>query len=146
MSRKAIELPNEAATLQLGASLASKISKGLVFLEGPLGSGKTTLARGWLRALGHDGPVKSPTYTIVEPYSLRGMDILHIDLYRIDNSRELDYIGLLEQLELSHLQLVEWPEQGRGQLPSADVVISLASQSEGRIAYISYFNEYSSMC
>ncbi|MCY4143123.1 MAG: tRNA (adenosine(37)-N6)-threonylcarbamoyltransferase complex ATPase subunit type 1 TsaE [Gammaproteobacteria bacterium] len=146
MSRQQIELADEAATLQLGASLASKISTGLVYLQGPLGSGKTTLARGWLRALGHEGPVKSPTYTIVEPYRLRGVDVLHIDLYRIDNSRELDYIGLLEQLELSHLQLVEWPEQGRGQLPPANVVISLATQREGRIAIISYFNEYSSMC
>ncbi len=146
MRRQEVELANEAATLQLGATLAAKIPWGLVFLQGQLGSGKTTLARGWLRALGHRGPVKSPTYTIVEPYRLSNIDILHIDLYRIENSLELDYIGLLEQLELSHLQLVEWPEQGRGQLPSADVVISLASRGEGRIAYISYFNEYSLTC
>ena len=141
MGRQEIELVDEEATLDLGASLAQRVTQGLVFLSGPLGSGKTTLVRGWLRALGHVGPVKSPTYTLVEPYSLRGLDILHIDLYRIDNSGELDYIGLLEQLELSHLQFVEWPEQGRGTLPSPDLAIKLANLGDGRIANISYFNE-----
>ncbi len=97
--------------------------------------------RGWLRALGHKGPVTSPTYTLIEPYSLKGLEILHIDLYRIEHFEELDYIGLQEQLELSHLQFVEWPEQGRERLPSPDVVIELAVQGEGRIANIRFFNE-----
>ena len=136
-----MELPTELSTLDLGAALSQRISKGLVFLHGPLGSGKTTLVRGWLRALGHKGPVTSPTYTLIEPYRLKGLEILHIDLYRIEHFEELDYIGLQEQLELSHLQFVEWPEQGRERLPSPDVVIELAVQGEGRIANIRYFNE-----
>ncbi|MCY3884782.1 MAG: tRNA (adenosine(37)-N6)-threonylcarbamoyltransferase complex ATPase subunit type 1 TsaE [Gammaproteobacteria bacterium] len=141
MNCQLVELATETDTLALGASLAKRIESGLVFLEGELGSGKTTLVRGWLRALGRKGPVTSPTYTLIEPYSLNGVHILHIDLYRIEKIEELNYIGLLEQLELSHLQLVEWPEQGSEVLPSPDLVVKLTRKGEGRTANIGFFND-----
>jgi tRNA threonylcarbamoyladenosine biosynthesis protein TsaE len=136
-----IELATEEETLEFGASLAPRVERGLVFLQGDLGTGKTTLVRGWLRALGQRGPVTSPTYTLIEPYQLNGIDILHIDLYRIENIEELDYIGILEQLELSRLQFVEWPEQGSEVLPAPDVVIKLARKGSGRTANIGFFND-----
>lgn len=145
MKCQLIELPTEQETLELGGSLAQSVKCGLVFLQGELGTGKTTIVRGWLRALGRKGPVTSPTYTLIEPYQLNGIDILHIDLYRIENIEELDYIGLLEQLELSHLQLVEWPEQGSEVLPEPDVVIKLARKGNGRTANIGYFNDQIAM-
>ena len=145
MKRQLVDLATEEETLKLGESLAQSVKRGLVFLQGDLGSGKTTLVRGWLGALGQKGPVTSPTYTLIEPYRLNGIDILHIDLYRIENVEELDYIGLLEQLELSHLQLVEWPEQGSEVLPEPDVVIKLARKGNGRTANIGYFNDQIAM-
>ena len=141
MQSKTVPLPTVSATIALGAALATEIREGLVYLQGALGTGKTTLVRGWLQALGHAGAVTSPTYTLIEPYSLNGIEILHIDLYRIEKSVEIDYIGLLEQLELSHLQLVEWPEQGRERLPDPDVVIQLTTEGSGRSADIRYFND-----
>lgn len=127
-------------TLALGKSLATKIRTGLIFLYGDLGAGKTTLVRGWLRALGYVGPVASPTYTLIEPYELQGIDILHIDLYRLAKPSEIEYIGLLEQMELSHLQLIEWPEQGGNLLPAPDLAIHLQAVEEARAATVRYFN------
>ena len=145
MKCQLIELATEEETLELGASLSQRVDRGMVFLQGDLGTGKTTLVRGWLRALGQKGPVTSPTYTLIEPYQLNGIDILHIDLYRIENVEELDYIGLLEQLELSRLQFVEWPEQGSEVLPAPDIVIKLAKKGSGRIANIGFFNDQISL-
>ncbi|MCG5516572.1 MULTISPECIES: tRNA (adenosine(37)-N6)-threonylcarbamoyltransferase complex ATPase subunit type 1 TsaE [unclassified Ectothiorhodospira] len=126
-------LPDESATRAFGARLASTSPKrGLVFLEGDLGAGKTTLVRAFLRALGHHGPVKSPTYTLVEPYAIGGRRILHCDLYRLADPEELEYLGLREDLDDATLALVEWPSQGAGWLPVPDLVLSLTPQGDGR--------------
>lgn len=119
-------LADDAATEAVGAALAPVLAgrAGVVTLRGELGAGKTTLVRGLLRALGHLGAVRSPTYTLVEPYELHGSRVLHIDLYRIGDARELDGLGLREELG-GALVLVEWPERATGALPPADLEITL---------------------
>ncbi|WP_156500086.1 tRNA (adenosine(37)-N6)-threonylcarbamoyltransferase complex ATPase subunit type 1 TsaE [Ectothiorhodospira sp. BSL-9] len=127
------ELPDEQATQAFGARLAATCPlRGLVFLQGDLGAGKTTLVRAFLRALGHAGPVKSPTYTLVEPYEINGRRILHFDLYRLADPEELEYLGVREDMDDATLNLVEWPSQGAGWLPVPDLVLSLSPQGEGR--------------
>ena len=135
-SGQSIELQDEAATLELGAKLTTMVTQGIVYLHGPLGSGKTTLVRGYLRALGHTGSVKSPTYTLVEPYEFDALSIVHLDLYRVTDPVELAYIGLDELLADSPLAFVEWPENGKGYLPPPDTSIRLGLKGEGRIAEI----------
>ena len=131
-------LPDEAATLALGEVLVDVLAGApLVFLEGQLGAGKTTLVRGILRALGHQGSVKSPTYTLLEPYEVGGRTIYHFDLYRIGNGEELDFIGIDELMDADALKLVEWPERGSTRLPSPDVVIRLSLEGEGRRVEVS---------
>ncbi|MCG5494501.1 tRNA (adenosine(37)-N6)-threonylcarbamoyltransferase complex ATPase subunit type 1 TsaE [Ectothiorhodospira variabilis] len=127
------ELPDEQATRAFGARLAATCPlRGLVFLQGDLGAGKTTLVRAFLRALGHVGPVKSPTYTLVEPYEIGGRRILHFDLYRLADPEELEYLGVREDMDDATLNLVEWPSQGEGWLPVPDLVLSLSASGEGR--------------
>ncbi len=138
--KRVLPLSNLEATEALGASLATQFRRGLVFLRGPLGAGKTTLVRGWLRALGYDGPVKSPTFTLVEPYELDSVQILHFDLFRIANPSEIEYIGMLEHLETSQLQFVEWPERGESHLPDPDLDIQLEYDGPYRQAMISVEN------
>jgi len=104
----------------------------VVFLHGQLGAGKTTLVRGILRALGHDGVVKSPTYTLLEPYEIGDRMIYHFDLYRIADSEELDFIGIDELMDAEAIKFVEWPEHGGRRLPPADVDIHLSLEGEGR--------------
>lgn len=126
-------LADEAATLALGETLAGVLVPGLVIhLCGDLGAGKTTLARGLLRGLGHQGPVRSPTYTLMEPYDAPGLRCLHLDLYRLSDPEELDYLGLREELNGDVVVLVEWPERGGDALPSADLRITLEDRGEGR--------------
>jgi tRNA threonylcarbamoyladenosine biosynthesis protein TsaE len=103
-----------------------------VFLRGQLGAGKTTLVRGILRALGHEGAVKSPTYALLEPYEIGETTIYHFDLYRIGASEELDFIGMDELLDAEAIKFVEWPERGSGRLPNPDVDIHLSLEGEGR--------------
>jgi tRNA threonylcarbamoyladenosine biosynthesis protein TsaE len=103
----------------------------VVFLEGELGAGKTTLVRGILRGLGWRGNVKSPTYTIVEPYELDGVNLYHFDLYRLADAEELDYLGLREMLGHGML-FFEWPERGEGFLPQPDCVIRIDHKERGR--------------
>ncbi len=136
---KAVEgyLADAAATEALGARLAAvRPNDGVVHLIGDLGAGKTTLVRGFLRAAGHHGSVKSPTYTLVEPYELAGRPLYHLDLYRLADPEELEFIGLREMLS-GALLLVEWPDQGRGVLPEPGLVITLAAEGEGRRAKLS---------
>jgi tRNA threonylcarbamoyladenosine biosynthesis protein TsaE len=126
-------LADEAATLSFGQTLVEILgSRSLVFLHGQLGAGKTTLVRGILRALGHEGAVKSPTYALLEPYEIGDTTIYHFDLYRIGASEELDFIGMDELLDADAIKFVEWPERGSGRLPSPDVDIHLSLEGEGR--------------
>ena len=129
------QLPDAETTEELARRLASCAPpRAVVFLEGDLGAGKSTLARAWLRALGVTGAIKSPTYTLVERYPLPAGEAVHLDLYRLAAASELDFLGLDELAADASLWLVEWPERGRDGLPAPDLVIHLAAQGEGRRA------------
>jgi tRNA threonylcarbamoyladenosine biosynthesis protein TsaE len=111
---------------RLGHALIDKYQGcALVLLHGELGVGKTTLVRGILRAIGHSGVVKSPTYTLLEPYSLGGQDAYHFDLYRINDPEELNFVGFDEIIDGPGLKLIEWPERADGWLPKEQAVVSL---------------------
>ncbi len=131
-------LADETGTEQLGQALASAIktsAEGLVvFLEGDLGMGKTTLSRGLIRGLGHQGAVKSPTFTLVEPYEHLDPLVYHFDLYRLGDPEELEYMGVRDYFQPGQVCLIEWPERGRGVLPPADLKVRLNRQDQGRIA------------
>ncbi len=128
-------LPDENATLVLGAALSHGLEPGLVvFLHGELGAGKTTLVRGALRALGHAGNVKSPTYTLVELYTISRLNLHHFDFYRFHDPREWIDAGFRDTFDGLNVSLVEWPEKAEGLLPPADVEITLRIQDAGRLA------------
>lgn len=133
-----VPLPDSNATEALGARLAPVlIHGGVVFLSGELGAGKTTLSRALLRAFGHTGAVRSPTYTLVEPYEIDGRPIYHLDLYRIADAGELEFLGLRDWLLPGRLLLVEWPERGQGFLPAPDLHLRLDYDGDGRRATLS---------
>ncbi len=133
MTSTSLYLADEKATEKFGRALAAATKvKGLVYLVGDLGAGKTTLARGVMRALGHKGAVKSPTYTLVEPYELQDKRVYHFDLYRLEDPEELEYMGVWDYLNDEALCLVEWPEKGEGLLPTCDLEIVLTTQDSGR--------------
>ncbi|MDS4070151.1 MAG: tRNA (adenosine(37)-N6)-threonylcarbamoyltransferase complex ATPase subunit type 1 TsaE [Candidatus Competibacter sp.] len=126
-------LDSAAATEALGARLAAALAPGCVlYLSGELGAGKTTLARGLLRALGHRGTAKSPTYTLVEPYQVADRRLFHWDLYRLADPEELEFLGLRDQVDGEAVLLIEWPERGRGELPAADLAVTLDYAGAGR--------------
>jgi tRNA threonylcarbamoyladenosine biosynthesis protein TsaE len=127
------EIYGEEAMESFGEVISSALKAGgVVYLEGDLGMGKTTLVRGMLHGLGYQGPVKSPTYTIVEPYELIGLEAYHFDLYRVADAEELEFMGVRDYFMPGNLCLIEWAEMGRGALPEADLVISLGLIRQGR--------------
>ena len=131
-----IHLPDPAATERAGAALARALAGGMVIaLHGDLGAGKTTLVRGVLRALGWSGPVKSPTYTLVEYYAVSSLHLYHFDFYRFADPNEWETAGLAECFRNDSVCLVEWPERVGGLLPAADLDVTLAHaapDAEGR--------------
>jgi tRNA threonylcarbamoyladenosine biosynthesis protein TsaE len=128
-----LHLPDEAATLMWGSRLAEITRPGLViYLHGDLGAGKTTLIRGLLHGLGHVGKVKSPTYTLVEPYVISGLNLYHFDLYRFVDPEEWDASGFRDYFNAQSVCFVEWPEKASGLLPKADIDIVLEPQGQGR--------------
>ena len=135
---QALELPDAAATEALGKQLARLLPADpagwTILLEGDLGAGKSTLARAMLREFGHAGPVPSPTYTLVEPYQFAGFVVYHVDLYRIVDTEELEFLGWPELRE--GLLLVEWPERVKGLAEQADICIRLTLDDPGRNAAI----------
>lgn len=123
---------DESATLALGHELADLFRPGgIVYLSGDLGAGKTTLVRGLLRALGFEGRVKSPSYGLIESYTIGGRDIHHLDLYRLGHGEEIAYLGLEDLVGESSLLLVEWPERGAGWLPAADWQVRIDDHASG---------------
>lgn len=137
----AFELIGPDATVAAGHSLGEALARVrpatfVIFLEGPLGAGKTTLARGVLAGLGHRGRVPSPTYTLVEPYDLAAVRVIHIDLYRVRDPRELDDLALPELLGESTYALIEWPDHGVGHLPAADLIVRLELSPQGRHIHV----------
>ena len=129
-------LEDEAATAALAARLAALQPRpAVVYLRGDLGAGKSTLARAWLRALGVSGTIRSPTYTLVERYPVEGGEAWHLDLYRIGDAGELEFLGLDEGAAV--LWLVEWPERGAAALPAADLHVALAVEGTGRSVSLS---------
>ena len=133
MSEVTLYLTDEQAMSDFGARIA-RITEGhgLIFLEGNLGMGKTTLSRGIIRGLGHVGAVKSPTFTLVEPYEIGDIRAFHFDLYRLVDPEELEFLGIRDYFEDDALCLIEWPDKGAGFLPKPDLTITISPQDSGR--------------
>lgn len=132
-------LASAEETTALGAAIAGLCAArpgGVIYLEGPLGAGKTTLARGLLRALGVRGTIRSPTYTLLEPYEAEGRALVHLDLYRLDGPRELEPLGLRDYPPERTWWLVEWPERGGDRLPPPDLRVVLAHEGATRRAHL----------
>ena len=133
-------LADEAATVLAGHNLASAVAPFIaaapgaivIYLHGRLGAGKTTLCRGFLRGFGHEGSVKSPTYTLVEPYHPPGGEVYHFDLYRLKDPAELDYLGVEEYFRHGSVCLLEWPEKGEERIPLPDLSLTLLPHAAGR--------------
>ncbi len=126
-------ISTEEEMLALGAAIARACTPGMTIgLHGDLGAGKTVFCRGFLRALGHEGNVKSPTYTLVEPYELASGFVYHFDLYRLSHPDELSFIGLDDYLTKDSIALIEWPEQGKGVLPALDIVCHISIDGDQR--------------
>lgn len=133
MTSQRFHLAGEDAQVAFGAALAEELAPGMLLcLRGELGAGKTTLVRGIARALGHSGAVKSPTYTLLEPYEDLRIPLYHFDLYRLGDAQELEYLGLRDYFAEPALVVVEWPERGEGYLPDADLELDIVVVPGGR--------------
>lgn len=137
MSNKEIRIANEQEMMTFGGKIADNFPEGgMILLKGNLGAGKTTLVRGLLRHLGFQGVVKSPTYTLVEPYQLGSRLIYHFDLYRLGDPEELEYMGSRDYWDSESLCLVEWPEKAQGYLPDADLILNILYLNKERVVEI----------
>ncbi len=137
VTKQTFILADEPATVGLGKQLANivktKLKQGItVYLNGDLGAGKTTLTRGFVQGMGHIGNVKSPTYTLVEPYDLGDWQVYHFDLYRLADPEELEYMGIRDYFNRNSCSFIEWPEKGQGMLAEPDMLIDLAYDEEQR--------------
>ncbi len=139
LATASFELVSEAAMVEFGTRIAASLAALtatdnpiIMTMQGDLGAGKTTLSRGILQGLGYIGNVKSPTYTLVEPYQLDLGAVYHFDLYRMVDGEELEYMGFTDYLLDAFLCLIEWPERGEGFLPATDVGVSIGDPGAGR--------------
>lgn len=140
-------LLDEQATLELGQRLAQVLTAPMVvYLSGDLGAGKTTLSRGLLRGLGHKGSVKSPTYTIVEPYELQPSPLYHFDLYRLGDPAELEYLGMRDYLNQGAVLIFEWPERGGAHVPPSDLSVTITPTDTGREVHVEGRSARGSAC
>ena len=136
------DLLDEKETEAFGAELWKALpEKCLIFLNGDLGAGKTTLTRGVLRAAGHKGAVKSPTYTLVEEYELETGKVFHFDLYRVKDPEELEWIGIRDYLDQNCICFIEWPELGQGFIPSPDIELFITTENDGRVLDLKVLSE-----
>jgi tRNA threonylcarbamoyladenosine biosynthesis protein TsaE len=135
-AENSVFIATEAAMVSAGKRLGAAVQQvgqgGVIFLQGDLGTGKTTLCRGILRHFGVQSAVKSPTYTLVEPYRLASQVVNHFDLYRLGHPEELEYLGIRDYFSSHCLNLIEWPDKGYGILPPADLVVSISLNGCGR--------------
>lgn len=126
-----LPLNSETETQQLAQIVAQSFTEGVVYLIGDLGAGKTTFTRYFLQHLGHQGAVKSPTYTLVEPYQIQGKAVFHFDLYRLNDPYELELMGIRDYLDTPHaLFLFEWPSKGGDEIPPADLTIEILKSDD----------------
>lgn len=148
-------LEDESATVSFGSRLSGALQmcnaapadaaakQGcVIFLQGDLGAGKTTLTRGILLGYGHQGAVKSPTYTLVEPYDFERGAVFHFDLYRLGDPEELEYMGIRDYFEAGNLCLIEWPKRGEGCLPEPDLILHLEVSLPGRKVRLEALNDF----
>jgi tRNA threonylcarbamoyladenosine biosynthesis protein TsaE len=147
MNPSSVFLPDQTATEAFGAALAVCAVPGVtIYLDGDLGAGKTTLVRGMLRALGELGPVKSPTYTLVELHAISGLDLYHFDFYRFDQPEEYLDAGLDEYFNGKAVCLVEWPARAVPYLPPPDLRIGLSIRDDGRNVVVESCSERGRQC
>lgn len=134
---RSYEIDDEAGMLTLGARMARLCPGNMViYLYGDLGAGKTTLARGFLQGLGYTDKVKSPTYSLIETYELPERKLYHLDLYRLSDPEELEFIGIRDLMDGKSICLVEWPERGEGILPVPDLLIHIDYHKPGRRVHL----------
>lgn len=146
LQTKTYSLPDESSTVLIGKLLANivkdEIKHGVVvYLQGDLGAGKTTLTRGFVQGMGHQGHVKSPTYTLVEPYDLGDWQVYHFDLYRLSDPEELEYMGIRDYFSGSSCCFIEWPQKGTGLLAQADITIKLDYVKDQRAITLNAHND-----
>lgn len=128
-----LAMPDEATVARLAGVFARHAQPpAVVWLRGDLGAGKTTFARAWIHALGFEGYVKSPSYGLLETYPLDGQTVLHLDLYRIEDPEELEYLAIRDLFDAATVLLVEWPERGRDHLPAPDLVLEFGEENGSR--------------
>jgi len=139
---KTFQIKNEQAMFAFAKAFAKTLKKGqIIHLIGDLGAGKTTLVRGILRSLGHQGAVKSPTFTIVEPYEIHGQAFFHFDLYRIDDEEELELIGMRDYQDKNSICFIEWPEKASHYLVNPDITCYIEVNGNTRIIRVDEKNE-----